>query len=57
MPIESDLNVDVVYVVRCLECEHCVSGSNGNLECPYSTVDLEVNGYCSHGVRKESEND
>lgn len=40
--------VDAVEVVRCKECNY-KKEVNGVLRCPYSTVDLNPNGYCHRG--------
>lgn len=35
--------------ITCEECAH-KREENGVLRCPYSTVDLDPKGYCSHGI-------
>ena len=47
--IEKAPAVDAVEVVRCEKCMH-KREENGVLRCPYSTVDLDPNGYCHRGV-------
>lgn len=39
--------VDAVEVVWCENCEH-----RKGRRCPYSTVDLKMDGFCDKGVRK-----
>lgn len=39
-----------IVLVRCEECAH-KREENGVLRCPYSTVDLDPNGYCSRGIQ------
>lgn len=46
--------VDAVEVVRCEECAH-KREENGVLRCPYSTVDLDPNGYCHRGEAKRGD--
>lgn len=41
--------IDAVEVVRCEGCAHSKREGNA-LRCPYSTVDLDPNGYCHRGV-------
>lgn len=43
-------SVDAVHVVHCEACTH-MREENGVLRCPYSTVDLDPNGYCSRGIK------
>lgn len=47
-------SVDAVHVVHCEACTH-MRKENGVLRCPYSTVDLDPNGYCHRGVKKGQE--
>ena len=43
-----------IVLVRCEECGHARE-ENGVLRCPYSTVDLDLNGYCHRGEKKGQE--
>ena len=47
-------SVDAVEVVRCEKCAH-KREENGVLRCPYSTVDLDPNGYCHRGEAKRGD--
>ncbi len=50
--VETAPSVDAVEVVRCKECTFRKEN-----RCPYSTVDVEPNGFCDKGVRKGVDHD
>lgn len=48
--------VDAVPVVRCRDCIRRKTLRNGSHVCPYSTVDLDLDGFCHRGKRKDDVN-
>lgn len=47
---------DAVPVVRCQDCILRKTIRNGAHVCPYSTVDLDLDGFCARGERKDDAN-
>lgn len=47
---------DAVPVVRCRDCIRRKTLRNGSHVCPYSTVDLDLDGFCHRGKRKDDVN-
>lgn len=45
--------VDAVEVVRCKDCEHYLSVMYGS-HCQLSGTEMDKDGYCSYGERRES---
>ena len=61
--VDRQFTADVVEVVRCKDCEHCVLTEDGkynpeDIVCDYFMTDgMDANDFCSHGKRKEVEYD
>lgn len=55
-PIDIDLGPDVVKVVRCEDCASGIkSDDNKYIICCRLGISMELNDFCSHGERKETE--
>lgn len=48
--------VVTVPIVRCRDCIRRKTIRNGSHVCPYSTVDVSLDGFCHRGKRKDDVN-
>ncbi len=46
---------DVVEVVQCKDCKHCVIGVYTNLYCEHYDYGVNADDFCSYGERKDEE--